>query len=143
MVIYMKLVYPAIFYKEDVGYSVEVPDLKGCITQGDTLEEAIQMAQDAALGWLLTSVENNESIPEASDIKDIKLEDNDSFVSLLLLDLVSYSQKYGNRKSVKKTLTIPAWLNETSEKYNINFSKTLQDALLEKIYLNQKSKTKK
>lgn len=133
----MRLVYPAIFYKEDVGYSVEVPDLKGCITQGDTLEEAIQMAQDAALGWLLTSVENNESIPKASDIKDIQLEGNDSFVSLLLLDLGSYSQKYGNRKSVKKTLTLPVWLNETAEKYNINFSKTLQDALLEKIYFDK------
>lgn len=134
----MKLIYPAIFYLEDDGgYSVEVPDLVGCITQGNNLEEAIQMAEDAALGWLLTSVENGESIPNARDIKTIILDDENSFVSLLLLDLGSYSRKYGNRKSIKKTLTIPLWLNETAEKYNINFSQTLQDALLEKLYLGK------
>ena len=68
----MKVVYPACFYKEkDGGFSVQFPDLLGCCTQGDTLEEAIQMAEDAALGWLLTSVENNEEVPKASDIKDL------------------------------------------------------------------------
>lgn len=142
MVIYMKLVYPACFYKEsDVGYSVVFPDLKGCCTQGDTLEEAIEMAEDAALGWLLTSLEHGEPIPEASDIKDIKLEYKDGFTSLLLLDISAYSQKYGNRKSIKKTLTIPAYLNETAEKYNINFSQTLQDALFEKIYSKNKKES--
>ena len=98
----MKLVYPAIFKKEDVGYSVAVPDLIGCCTQADTLEETIQMAEDAALGWLLTSLEENEKIPEASNINKLKLE-KDEFASLLLLDLSAYSEKYSNRKSVKKT----------------------------------------
>ena len=135
----MKLVYPACFYtEEDGGYSVEVPDLKGCITQGDTLEEAIQMAEDAALGWILTSVENNEELPKATNIKEIKLENKEGFVSLLLLDLTAYSQKYSSRKSVKKTLTIPMWLNERAEKCGINFSKTLQDALLKKIIIKNK-----
>lgn len=135
----MKLVYPACFYPEvDGGYSVEVPDLKGCITQGDSLEEAIQMAEDAALGWLLTSIEDEEELPKPSNIKDIKLEEQDGFVSLLLLDLTAYSQKYSARKSVKKTLTIPLWLNERAEKYGINFSKTLQDALLTKIIIKNK-----
>lgn len=141
MVIMMKLVYPACFYKEDDGgYSVDIPDLKGCITQGDTLEEAIQMAEDAALGWLLTSVENGEELPKASDIKDIKLEYENGFTSLLLLDLGLYSQKYGNRKSIKKTLTLPIWLNEAAEKCNINFSKVLQDALFNIIMLKNKAK---
>ena len=62
----MKLIYPVCFYiEEDGGYSVEVPDLKGCITQGDSLEEAIQMAEDAALGWLLTTIEDGEEIPKS------------------------------------------------------------------------------
>lgn len=130
----MKLVYPACFYSEDEGgYSVVVPDLVGCCTQGDTLEEAIQMAQDAALGWLLTAVENNEELPKASEVKDLQLENENGFVSLLLLDLGTYTQKYGNRKAVKKTLTIPVWLNERAEKLKINFSQTLQEALLRKI----------
>ena len=135
----MKLIYPACFYKEDDGgYSVDIPDLLGCCTQGDNLEEAISMAEDAALGWLLTAVEEGEDIPEASNINDIKLENNNGFKSLLLLDLGAYSQKYGTRKSVKKTLTIPIWLNEKAEKLGINFSKTLQDALLSKIVRIQK-----
>lgn len=134
----MKLIYPACFYtEEDGGYSVEVPDLKGCITQGDSLEEAIQMAEDAALGWLLTTIEDGEEIPNSSKIQDINLE-KEGFTSLLLLDLGVYSQKYGNRKSIKKTLSIPMWLNERAEKCGINFSKTLQDALLKKIVIKSK-----
>lgn len=137
----MKLVYPACFYKEDDGgYSVVVPDLKGCCTQGDTLEDAIEMAQDAALGWLLLAVEDNETIPQASDISDVQLEFPNGFKTLLLLDLGMYSQKYGNRRSIKKTLTIPVWLNETAEKYNINFSQTLQDALFEKVISKKNNK---
>lgn len=135
----MKLVYPACFYlEEEGGYSVEVPDLKGCTTQGDSLEEALQMAEDAALGWLLTSVEDGEELPEPSNIQDIKLDKEGSFVSLLLLDLTAYTQKYGTRKSVKKTLTIPMWLNERAEKCGINFSKTLQDALIAKVIIKNK-----
>lgn len=128
----MKLIYPAIFKEEDIGYSVRIPDLIGCCTQGDTLEEAISMAEDAALGWLLTSMEENEKIPSSSKIGELKLE-KDEFASLLLLDLGAYSEKYSNRKSVKKTLTIPYWLNERAERLKINFSKTLQDALIAKI----------
>lgn len=135
----MKLVYPACFYEEeDGGFSVQIPDLLGCCTQGDNLEEAIQMAQDTALGWLLTAVENNEEIPNASNIKDIKLENENGFTTLLLLDLGTYSQKYGSRKSIKKTLTIPLWLNERAERLKINFSQTLQDALMAQVLKNRK-----
>ena len=130
----MKLVYPACMYEEDDGgYSVEVPDLKGCCTQGNTLQEALEMAQDAALGWILTSIEDNEEIPQASKIEDIELENQKGFKTLLLLDIDQYTQKYGSKQSVKKTLTIPSWLNKRAEKIGINFSQTLQDALLSKI----------
>ena len=130
----MKLVYPACMYEEDDGsYSVEVPDLKGCCTQGNTLQEALEMAQDAALGWILTSIEDDEEIPEASKIEDIDLENENGFKTLLLLDIDQYSQKYGSKQSVKKTLTIPSWLNKRAEKIGVNFSQTLQDALLNKI----------
>lgn len=130
----MKLVYTACFYKEeDGGYSVNIPDLLGCCTQGDNLEEALEMAEDAALGWLLTSIENNEEIPVPSDLKDIKLENENGFKNLLLLDIDKYTEKYGSKKSVKKTLSIPNWLNARAEKIGINFSQVLQEALLKKI----------
>lgn len=130
----MKLVYPACMYEENDGsYSVEVPDLKGCCTQGNTLQEALEMAEDAALGWILTSIEDDEEIPQASKIEDIELENKNGFKTLLLLDIDQYTQKYGSKQSVKKTLTIPSWLNKRAEKIGVNFSQTLQDALLNKI----------
>ena len=130
----MKLVYPACFYEEkEGGYSVEIPDLLGCCTQADTLEEAIEMAEDAALGWILTSIENEEEIPNPSKIQEVKLERENGFVTLLLLDIDQYTEKYGTKKSVKKTLTIPEWLNKRAEKIGVKFSKTLQEALLNKI----------
>lgn len=127
----MKLAYPACFYYEDEGYSVEFPDLKGCITQGDTLEDALEMAEAAALGWLLDELEDGAEVPSATKIEKVKLE-REGFVSLILLDLGTYSEKYCKNKYVKKTLTVPFWLNELSEKKEINFSKVLQDGLLEK-----------
>ncbi len=130
----MKLVYPACFYEEKKGYSVVFPDLKGCITQGESLEEAMEMAEDAALGWLLISLEDGEELPIPTDIKNIKLENKSGFVSLILLDLGAYSEKYSKKRYVKKTLTVPFWLNELAEKRGINFSKTLQEGLLQKAY---------
>ncbi len=137
----MKLVYPANFYyEEDEGYSVEVPDLLGCVTQGDNLEEAMEMAQDAALGWILTAIEDEEEIPAPSQIEEIKLEEKNGFKTLLLLDIDQYTEKYGTKKSVKKTLTIPEWLNKRAEKIGINFSQALQETLLNKIVKTDRKK---
>lgn len=136
----MKLVYPANFYYEkEGGYSVEIPDLLGCITQGDNLEEAMEMAQDAALGWILTAIEEEEEIPKPSSIEQIKIEGK-GFKTLLLLDIDQYSEKYGTKKSVKKTLTIPEWLNKRAEKVGINFSQVLQESLLNKIVKTERKK---
>lgn len=130
----MKIVYPVCFYEEDEGgYSVDVPDLLGCCTQAESIEEAIEMAQDAALGWLTTAIEDGEDIPKPSKIEDIKLENEKGFVSLVLLDLDKYMKFNSYKRAVKKTLTIPAWLNEKAEKIGVNFSKVLQEALLSKV----------
>lgn len=131
---FMKIVYPVCFYEEEEGgYSIDVPDLLGCCTQADSLEEAIEMAQDAALGWLTTSIEDGEDIPAPSKIEDIKIEKGKGVVSLILLDLDKYMKENVSKRAVKKTLTIPAWLNEKAEKIGINFSQVLQEALLKKI----------
>ena len=127
----MKLTYPACFYKdEETGaYAVEVPDLPGCATGGDTLANAILMGIDAASGWVLTELEDGRPIPPSSEIESIHPESN-GFVSLLVLDMDSYNEKYGS-KAVRKNLTIPAWLNTFAEANNVNFSQILQDALVE------------
>lgn len=126
----MKLIYPAIFSPcmEKEGYTVEVPDLPGCVTEGDDLVDAIEMATDAASGWILGELEDGNNIPSPSQRKDIQTDD-DSFINMLVLDMDAYSEKYGS-KAVRKNITIPAWLNTYGEKNNINFSKVLQDALL-------------
>ena len=126
----MKLVYPAIFtpFDNTDGYTVDVSDLPGCVTEGDSLVDAIEMAVDAASGWILDELEAGHSVPAASAPADVTAPDG-SFVNLLVLDMTSYSEKYGS-KTVRKNITIPAWLNTYGEANNINFSKVLQDALL-------------
>ncbi|MBQ2092419.1 MAG: type II toxin-antitoxin system HicB family antitoxin [Clostridia bacterium] len=126
----MKLIYPACFYPDEElgGYGVVVPDLPGCVTQGDDLAEAIYMAVDAASGWVLSDLEDGKKPPKASKISDVELEYDDGFVSLIVLDMDTYAEKYGKR-SVRKNLTIPAWLNTFAEEQNINFSQVLQNAL--------------
>lgn len=119
----MKLVYPAVFTPciEKEGYTVEVPDLPGCVTEGKDLVDAIEMGVDAASGWVLGELEEGNNIPAPSLRKEnIKLEDPESFVSMLVLDMDVYAEKYGD-KTVRKNITIPAWLNTYGEKNNINF----------------------
>ncbi len=126
----MKLVYPACFYKDDEtdGYAVVVPDLPGCVSGGENLAEAIDMAEDAASGWVLDELEDGKPVPPASRLQDIHPDEPDGFVSLITLDMDAYAEKYG-KKSVRKNLTIPAWLNTFAERQNINFSQVLTDAL--------------
>lgn len=128
----MKLVYPAVFYPcEESGYTVEVPDLPGCVTCGDSLAEAIDMGVDAASGWILTELEDGNAAPAASQIGEIHPEEGEGgFVSLLTLDMDAYAEKYG-RKAVRKNLTIPAWLNTFAENQKVNFSQVLTEALTE------------
>ena len=130
----MKLIYPACFYpcEETKGaYTVEVPDLPGCVTQGNSLADAILMATDAASGWVLDELEDGKTTPAPSKMSDVTPKEG-GFVNLIVLDMDSYAAKYGN-KAVRKNLTIPAWLNTRAEARNINFSQVLQEALEEKI----------
>jgi predicted RNase H-like HicB family nuclease len=127
----MRLTYPAVFYpwEDSAGYTVEVPDLPGCISEGATLAEAILMGTDAASGWVLDELEDGKRVPEASAVRDLDPGD-DGFVSMLVLDMAAYAEKYG-KNAVRKNLTIPAWLNTYAEARHINFSKVLQDSLME------------
>ena len=132
----MKFVYPATFYPCDRGYgfTVEFPDLPGCITEGDTLENSMEMAIDAASGWLLDEIQNGKSLPKASTVNSIVPDEPDGFVSLVPVDLEEYGKQHG-QKSVKKTLTVPAWLNTAAEQANINFSSVLQKALTNELHI--------
>ena len=124
----MKYTYTAVFTPEDNGaYSVYFPDLPGCYTCGDDLPNAIHMAQDALCLWLYDMEQDKRAIPAASNPKDIKTNGKE-FTSVLAVDTETYRRFYEN-KSIKKTLTIPMWLNEQGELANVNFSQLLQKAL--------------
>lgn len=122
-----RYVYPALFSKDPDGYSVTFPDVEGCATSGETLEEAIEMAQDALCLTIYDKEERGEPIPEASDIAALTC-DPGEFWSLIECDTLEY-RKYFSSKAVKKTLSIPAWLNTMAEREDINFSAVLQRAL--------------
>lgn len=127
----MKLTYPACFYpclEKIGGYTVEVPDLPGCVSEGDTLADAILMATDAACGWVLDELEDGKPAPSASLLESI-VPESGGFVNMLVLDMDAYAEKYGD-KAVRKNLTIPAWLNTFAENNHINFSQVLQDSLI-------------
>ena len=125
----MKLSYPACIYQdEETGnYTVEVPDLPGCVTGGPTLPDAILMAEDAASGWVLDELEEGKPVPRATPVQEIT-PDEGGFVSVLVLDMDTYTEKYGSA-AVRKNCTIPAWLNTFAEAQRINFSKVLTDGL--------------
>lgn len=142
----MKVIYPVLFYEEKVGgYSVFVPDLQNSSTCGETLEEAIEMAQDLIAGIILDKMEDGEKIEEASKIEKVefkKLEteldiENWDYVSrfktYVIVDIGLYAEKWG-KQLIKKTVNIPRWVNTKAEELKINFSKALEEALLQKIY---------
>ena len=123
----MRYVYVALFEPEkNGGFNVSIPDVPGCFTCGETMAESISMAEDA-LSMMLASIEDDGgSIPVASSIKDMK--SSTGILSYVLADTDEWRRKFDNR-AVKKTLSIPSWLNSKAEKAGVNFSQVLRDAL--------------
>lgn len=131
-----KYVYPAVFTPEQDGcYSIVFPDLEGCYTCGDDLADGIEMARDALALVLYGYEKDGREIPVPSDPATIPLTGN-NFVNYVECDTLAYRKRY-NSKAVRKTLTIPEWLNEAATAIDVNFSQVLQDALLEKIGVRQ------
>lgn len=129
----MKYVYPAVFEPaEEGGYIVRVPDIPRAFTQGDDMTDAIIMAEDVIAMMLALDYEDEgKPAPKPSSIKDIE-KNTDGVVSLVMADTDEW-RKRADSRAVKKTLSIPSWLNRKAEKASINFSQVLQDALCKKL----------
>ena len=136
----MLSMYPACFYKEkEGGYSVIFPVL-GIATCGDTLDEAMKMAVDCLAGYLYSAKMEQEEVPDAPEMESIDVdaeydEYESAFVNMVTVDVAEYAKTHFE-KSVKKTLTIPAWLNDLAIENNINFSQVLQSALKAQLHVN-------
>ena len=130
-----KLFYPALFHEaEEGGFWVTFPDISECMTQGEDMQQAYEMAVEA-LGLSLSGMEDDKAeIPVASRPQDIASEPG-SFLVVVELDMAEYRRKHCSR-AVKKTLSIPEWLNDAAIKQNINFSQVLQEALMERLAIN-------
>lgn len=129
----MRFVYPAIFHKEDGAYWAEFPDLEECQTYGNDFTDALFQVKEALEVYCLTCLKNEQKLNAPSKIENIKIGD-DSFVNLVDVEIKNYVSK---SKAVKKTLTIPAWLNDTAKSENINFSQVLQDALINQLHIQK------
>ncbi|WP_332286647.1 type II toxin-antitoxin system HicB family antitoxin [Bacillus velezensis] len=135
-----KYLFPAIFDSgedESEGYTITFPDLPGCISEGDDLENAMSMAKDVLEGFLYGMEEDREEIPSPSNPSELDVPKT-GFVVMVnaWTDIVRDEME---NKAVKKTLTVPKWLAEAAEKEGVNFSQLLQYALRERLGLNKKS----
>ena len=122
----MECVYPAVFHANDDGsYTITYPDLPGCISEGKTLANAVYMAQAALTQWIEYLADKNQAIPKASDLKDIA-PDEAEFVNLVRADA-----KDG--RAVRRTVSIPKWMDEKVSESGLSLSRVLQDALSQRL----------
>lgn len=135
--IIMKKIYPVIFTQTKKAVLVEVPDME-ILTEGKDLTDAIDMARDA-VGLMGISLEDDGlDIPEPTSLEKIDPStgtfagEGDSIVSLVDIDFLYYRRKLDN-KAVRRNVTLPNWLNQEADMANINVSKVLQDALMQKL----------
>ncbi len=133
--------YPACFLRDQRGYYVVFPDLQYLATCAPSLEEGLSAAIDSLAGYLYSCRLNGEEIPNPSPMANlapeqiattIKVTPSESFVNMVAVDVDDYARTHFER-SVKKTLTIPVWMNKEAQKQGLNFSKILQEALTEKL----------
>lgn len=130
-----KYSYPAVFTPEENGaYSIYFPDFESCYTCGDSLADGIMMAEDVLAFTLYDYEKENRPVPSPSNLNEIAVQPSE-FVNYIACDTLAYRKMHSN-KAVKKTLSIPEWLNEAAEKAGINFSRALQDALMKQLNIN-------
>lgn len=125
------VIYYAVFNFAEDGINVVFPDLDNAATFGENMHEALYMAKDLLAGWLLDAEDEKEAFPVPSDHLNIPVAPEDLLIPIEI-DLAFYRKKF-NSKPIKKTLTIPSYLNDLGNEAEINFSATLTEALKEKL----------
>jgi len=128
-----KYVYPVVLTPEKDGYYVNFPDIESCYSQGDDLADALEMAKDVLVLRLCNYENEKKPIPRPTPQDKLFLEPG-QIISLVSADTMEYRKLWDN-KAIKKTLTLPAWLNTFAERENINFSAVLQKALKEELQI--------
>lgn len=118
----MNYTYPALFERNpDSSYTITFPDLKGCISEGKSLENALFMAKDELQEWCAAHIENSGQLPAASEINSIPLLEN-SFTSYITASVK-------DSRSVRRTVSLPEWLDKAAADRGLSLSRVLQDSL--------------
>lgn len=122
-------VYPAIFHQNsDDTFTVTFPDLPGCISEGKSLGNAMYMAQSALTQWIEYLTDKKQPIPLASDLGNIKTIRKEEFVNLIRADIK-------DSRAVKRTVSIPKWMDDKAIESGLSLSRVLQDALKERLHV--------
>ena len=133
--------FPALFEIDEEDNNricVSFPDLENCFTDGATVAVALTAAKEALENVLYWMERQQQPIPNPSDIRSLKTEKG-QFTSLVAADMASARRAWENR-SISRTITLPAWLDELARKNNINVSQTLQQALKVQFGVEQNAK---
>lgn len=129
-------VFPAVFTSTEEGLTISFPDLPGCEATADSTEEGFKHAREALALHLYKMEENHEDIPQPSDATEIQAETN-AFVTVIDAWMPPFRKKMENQ-AVKKTLTIPKWLDDAAKSAGLNDSRILQDALKEELNIDER-----
>ncbi len=129
----MKYIYTAVFTpnEDNTKFFARIPDLAGCITTGDSLEDAINQITDAASGWLVVAEDEGLDIPKATRQAVVNRSEND-FLSLIQVDTISYRAATDTR-AVRKNVSLPRWMANLADKRGVNCSQLLQESLMKKL----------
>ena len=127
----MKYLYPAIFTKEEDGIIVSFPDVDGAFTDGATMAEAYENAEDVLNLMLMSYEDDREPILPPTDLDKLEIPAH-SIAALVAADTDAYRRKV-DTKAIHKNVSIPSWLNTLAIKRNVNFSNVLQNALMKEL----------
>lgn len=132
----MKYFYTAIFAPNENGtkYYCRVPDLPGCITTGNSIDDAIEMITDAASGWLVVAEDEGNEIPAPTPQHKLDIPEN-AICSIIRIDTLAYRAATDTR-AVRKNVSLPAWMATLAEKRGVNCSQVLQDGLMQLLNAN-------
>ena len=127
----MKYIYTATFTPNEdrTKYYCRVPDLPGCITTGDNIDDAIEMITDAASGWLVVAEDEGNDIPTATPQCELSIPAG-AVCSIIRIDTIAYRAATDTR-AVRKNVSLPAWMAALAEKRGVNCSQVLQDGLMQ------------
>lgn len=130
----MKRVYSIVLTPDEVGYVVTIPDLN-LTTEGDSLEEAIEMARDAIGLWGTYEEDEGHELPPSSST--VPVHEENELTTFVDIDFNAY-RRANDLRTVRKNVTLPSWLNDMAEHAGVNFSQVLQEGLRTKLHVENR-----